>query len=385
MWRSTWLVIGWAAFGCSRAAVTNQPLQDSGSQGSGSDVALEPSPDSAFPLKLDVRPETALGQDDGACSRTVSLRGVTIARPVPFDVVIVADNSDSLSWSRDSLSAGLANLLSRVHGHEARFLVLTTTQYGKSSQGAVSPLNGEDLVVWKDSVSGSPYLNEMTTYVETCVDGEGAPTTCPKRSVRDYSVSWKLTGKWELQMPTAVAAITPDMDDAAIVAEQKRIAEKILALGGGGSQQEQPICTLLRYIGQGSSALPKHAIFVVLTDEDDTSPSSVCLGGYYATQQVSPTTTVELCTSNCSVYDYSMLKRSEEERIAFDCVPVDDKGKEHPESTTPKTLVTTYAARCDGATTFACSDVDLRQAGVECGAGTVVKNCTHSCGASAGS
>jgi len=66
----------------------------------------------------------------------VNLRGVTITRPVPFDVVIVADNSDSLSWSRDSLSAGLKNLLSRVHGHEARFFVLTTTQYGASSQAA---------------------------------------------------------------------------------------------------------------------------------------------------------------------------------------------------------------------------------------------------------
>src|SRR4051812_5387813 len=34
-----------------------------------------------------------------ACQRTVNLRAVTISSPVPFDVVIVADNSDSLSWS----------------------------------------------------------------------------------------------------------------------------------------------------------------------------------------------------------------------------------------------------------------------------------------------
>jgi hypothetical protein len=348
---------------------------------------MQASPDSSIvlPPNPDLRADDApAGQEDSACSRTVSLRGVTIARPVPFDVVIVADNSDSLSWSRDSLSSGLKNLLSRVHGHEARFFVLTTTQYGKSSQAAVSPVTGADLVGWKDPVTGSPYLNEVTTYSQTCVDGKGAPTTCPKMPP-NYDVSWTLTGSWQLQMPAAVAAINADMDDAAIAVEQKRIAEAILALGGGGSQQEQPICTLLRYIGQPSSALPKHAVFVVLTDEDDVSPPAACLGGYEAVQQSVPTSTVMSCSSNCPEYDFSMYKPTEEEHINFDCVPVDDKGTEHPEGTTSKSLVTKAIATCTGAPPVACSDDELKKAGVACGAGTVVKSCMHSCGVSAGS
>ena len=388
MHRTAWLVTAWTALGCSKAAVVGPNASDGGSDSryTGADVALQPSPDSGtfIPLKLDAPLGDAPVPDDGGCSRTVSLRGVTIARPVPFDVVIVADNSDSLSWSRDSLSSGLKNLLSRVHGHEARFFVLTTTQYGKSSQAAVSPLSGEALVGWKDPVSGSPYLNEVTTYAQTCVDGKGAPTTCPKLP-NSYDASWTLTGTWHFQMPAAVAAITADMDDAAIVAQQKRIADAILALGGGGSQQEQPVCTLLRYIGQGAATLPKHAVFVVLTDEDDTSPPEVCLGEYEAVQQLSATTTVTKCTSDCSYYDYSMYKPTEEERIAFNCVPVDDKGTEHPEGATAKTLVTKSSAQCDAATTTACSDDELKRAGVDCGAGTVVKTCTHWCGVSAGS
>ena len=382
-------MIAWAAFGCSKAAVMRQQSADAGPGGkdASADVALQPSPDSGsfIPVKLDARlSDAAALQDDGGCSRSVSLRGVAIARPVPFDVVIVADNSDSLSWSRDSLSAGLKNLLSRVHGHEARFFVLTTTQYGKSSQAAVSPITGDDLVGWKDPVTGSPYLNEVTTYAETCVDGKGAATTCPT-TPGNYDVSWTVTGTWQFQMPAPVAAITADMDDAAIVAQQKRIADAILALGGGGSQQEQPICTLLRYIGRGATALPKHAVFVVLTDEDDTSPPEVCLGGYQAVQQVSATITVTNCTSDCTEFDYSMYKPSQEERIDFSCVPIDDKGTEHPERATAKSLVTKPIAQCDGATTTACSDDDLKKAGIECGAGTVVKSCTHSCGTSAGS
>src|SRR5262252_6915161 len=46
---------------------------------------------------------------DAGCRRDVSLKAVTFGKPPPFDVVIVADNSDSLSWSRDDLSSGLAN------------------------------------------------------------------------------------------------------------------------------------------------------------------------------------------------------------------------------------------------------------------------------------
>jgi hypothetical protein len=383
------LVLACSALACAKSAVKIQEKADSGAPGRSDaavDAALPPQPDSGvyFPLKLDVRTgDTGPGQEDGGCSRSVSLRGVTIAQPVPFDVVIVADNSDSLSWSRDSLSAGLRNLLSRVHGHEARFFVLTTTQYGKSSQAAVSPFTNEGLVSWKDSVSGAAYLNEVTTYGVTCVDGKGAPTTCPKQ--RTYDVAFTLTGTWQFQMPAAVAAITADMDDAAIAVQQKRIADAILALGGGGSQQEQPICTLLRYIGQSASALPKHAVFVVLTDEDDTSPPDVCLGGYEAVQQVSATRTVTTCTSNCTEYQYGMSKPAEEVHIDFLCVPVDDKGTAHPERATPGTLVTKPIAQCKSETTGACSDDELKKAGIECGAGTQVKDCTRACGVSTGS
>lgn len=94
-------------------------------------------------------------------------------------MVIVADNSDSLSWSRDSLAAGLKNLLVRVHGEEARFFVLTATQYGASSQAAVSPITGQELVRWHEPVSGAPYSNPMTTYTQQCADGQGTTAKCP--------------------------------------------------------------------------------------------------------------------------------------------------------------------------------------------------------------
>lgn len=331
---------------------------------------------------LDGRPSDAgSAQEDSACHRSVNLRGVSITRPVPFDVVIVADNSDSLSWSRDSLSAGLKNLLARVHGHEVRFFVLTTTQYGASSQVAVSPTTGKDLVSWRDSVSGAAYLNAVTTYQQDCTDGNGAPRTCPKPP-QALNEAWKVKGTWQFAMPASVAAITADMDDAAIAVQQQRIADGILALGGGGSQQEQPICTLLRYIGQDATALPKHAVFVVLTDEDDTSPPDVCVSGYEAYQQVNAFPSEVLCDSDCTEYLYTAQKPNQEVDLNFTCVPVDDKGTANPERATQKSLVAQSIAQCAGdagSATVVCTDAEITKAGVECGAGTVVQSCMHSC------
>ena len=368
--------IAWLALGCSRAIVVNPEGQpDAGSPGKGDAGQV-------VVVLLDAPlADTGPASVDTACSRTVNLRDVTITRPVPFDVVIVADNSDSLSWSRDSLSAGLKNLLARVHGHEARFFVLTTTQYGASSQTAVSPITGKDLVSWKDSVTGAAYLNAVTTYQQECVDGSGAPITCPQ-APPDTKQSWTVTGTWQFQMPPPVAAITGAMDDAEIAAQQKRIADAILALGGGGAQQEQPICTLLRYLGQAAAALPQHAVFVVLSDEDDTSPPEVCLKRYEATQKTNLPSTKEVCDSNCPEYVYLVNRRNQEERLEFTCVPVDDKGTAHPEQATQKSLVVKTIAHCEpdaGSTPVSCDAADLTKAGVECGAGTLVQSCTHAC------
>jgi hypothetical protein len=374
---STLLAFTLLGLGCTKATVLGQPgSPDAKGPGGGGDGP------GLVVMSFDARPgETGPGSADIACRRSVNLRGVTITRPVPFDVVIVADNTDSLSWSRDSLSAGLKNLLARVHGHEARFFVLTTTQYGASSQAAVSPITGKELVSWHDPVSGTAYLNPMTTYRQDCTDSNGAPIACPKPPL-DTTHGWKVKGTWQFTMPAAVSAITPDMDEAAITEQQRRIADAILGLGGGGSQQEQPICTLLRYIGQTSTALPKHAVFVVLTDEDDTSPPDVCLGGYEASLEVGISSPKVACDSNCPEYVYGSNRRNQEERLEFTCLPVDDKGTTHPEQATQKSLVTKIIATCEsdaGMISGVCTTADLTSAGVECGAGNLVKDCTHLC------
>ena len=61
------------------------------------------------------------------CEREVSLQPVRLGEPQPFDLVIVADHSDSLAWSRDALASGLQDLLTNVRGRAARVFLLTPT------------------------------------------------------------------------------------------------------------------------------------------------------------------------------------------------------------------------------------------------------------------
>jgi len=363
------------SLGCSNPAVLPAGATDDG--GVSATGGGGPPRTDAFvvlPPASDARPPDAV-----ACSRSVHLTAVSIARPVPFDVVIVADNSDSLSWSRSSLSAGLENLLAKVHGHEARFFVLTTTQYGASSKAAISIFDEKPLVSWRDSVTGAAYANPVTEYKQTCTDGKGAPMACPTTQMATQDAGpFKLEGTWQFQMPPPVAAITPQMTTAQLLVQQKKIADAVLALGGGGAQQEQPICTLSRYLAQKPEALPKNVVFVVLTDEDDTSPPDACLAGYRAGKEPSTIPGLEPCTSNCQKYSYYADRPRTEDEIKFTCLPVDDMGMAHPEKAVDKVIQTFRS--CAMPSTVDCSSAELSKAAAECGAGNQVKNCKFTCG-----
>jgi hypothetical protein len=320
------------------------------------------------------------GGDDGGggCQRKVSLTVVDLGTAPPFDVVIVADNSDSLSWSHADLVSGLQNLLAYVHGRDVRFFLLTTTQYGASSKDAISRMTGQSLVTWSDSVTAAPYTGAVTQYSQTCTDGPGNPITCP--AYPDYN-PYNVHGTWAFTMPPPIAAITAAMTDAEIAVQQQAVSAAILGLGGGGASEEQPICTLNRYVTQDPASLPKNVVFIVLSDEDDTTLSSHCLAAY--DYIATPLSTVTSCTSNCSYYEFGAYATPVETKLAYTCVPVDDKGNAHPELGVPHTLGGEYGGACGAGTSGNCSSNDLTRAGNDCGSGYIVQNCTFTCGPSA--
>lgn len=315
---------------------------------------------------------------DAGCRRDVSLKAVTLGKPPPFDVVIVADNSDSLSWSRDDLSSGLSDLLGSVRGRSVRVFLLTPTQYGASSAAAQEPLTGQDVVDWKSAATGQPYANAVTTYAQTCTDASSKSIPCPpSRGLAPYQAH----GTWTLQMASPIAVITPDLSAADFAVQQKAVRDAILALGGGGSPHEQPICTLSRYVTQDRSALPGHAVFVVISDEDDQTTPKDCLASYDASvtssaeQQVDPTP----CTSGCDAYRYSATADIGARQSTLDCAAFDDTGKQIAGSDKQTALNLGNLASCDGFVSRPCTPDEVTQATPICPAGTNLVTCQATC------
>jgi hypothetical protein len=374
--RRAWLLSALLGLACSGPPITTNSLEPPRDGGG----VWDPGVDAKVPVVLPPATDARIPDATSACQRTLNLKAVSISRPVPFDVVIVADNSDSVSWSRDKLSAGLENLLSRVHGHTARFFVLTTTQYGASSKAAHSLFSRKDLVKWSDPVTGLPHAHAMTEYRMACVDDKGASFPCPTTYIGAQDLGlFTLNGTWEFQMPPPVAAITPAMTAAELATQQKKIADAVLALGGGGAQQEQPVCTLSRYLAQRPEVLPKNAVFLVLADEDDVSTPDDCLTSYEAKKIPSPFPMMEPCTSGCTSYTYYSHRDRIEEHIRFSCIPVDDTGTQHPERARPGDIDTNRRDLCTPASRD-CNPEELAKATTNCGTGHLVKDCKLVCG-----
>ena len=271
---------------------------------------------------------TGAGAEAGAgaeCERNVSLTAVTLGEPQPFDLIIVADNSDSLAWSRSELSTGLHDLLTRVQGRAVRVFLLTPTQYGASSAAALMPLSGDSVVAWQDPVSGNAYKNAMTNFEQACTDpSSGATIACPSAL---GPTPYAELGKWHFVMPPPIATIRPDMTDAEFAAQRDAVASAIMANEGHGSPHEQPLCTLSRYISQDPSVLPANAVFLLITDEDDESLPRDCLAGF--TEQLSAVKAESgstPCTSNCDAYRYSAMGTSKTKGFNFTCAAFDDLG-----------------------------------------------------------
>lgn len=329
---------------------------------------------------LDVT-QGGVGGGGPKCTRVESISALAIERPEPFDVVIVADHSGSLSWSRESLSAGLKNLLAYAHGQQVRFFLLTPTQYGASSEAARTA-GYVPLVTWKDPVTDKPYTHAITEYKEVCTDVTGAKFDCATRDqVRGQGIT--INGTWEFQMPPPIAAITPDMTAAQITEQQQKIADGILALGSDGAQTEQPICTLNRYMAQGATMLPKHAVFVILSDEDDQSTPDECLLSYTYKEHQDGKNDAP-CTENCDVYRFEALYLHPSESVDYDCVPVDDQGVHHPENKTQQSASSSDGPICTPGSVTSCGAFELNLANSFCNNGHVPENCQATCTAGSG-
>jgi hypothetical protein len=310
----------------------------------------------------------------------VSLTAVTLGEPQPFDLIIVADNSESVAWSRDELAKGLHDLLTQVQGRTVRIFLLTPTQYGASSAAAQMPLSGTSFVAWQDPQTGEAYQNAVTNFEETCTDPtSGATIACPSAL---GPTPYKAEGTWKLAMPPPIALIRPDMTDAEFTAQRDAVASAIMANEGHGSPHEQPLCTLSRYVSQDPSLLPANAVFLLIEDEDDESLPRDCLAGFSSSlnaQQYESTSTP--CTSSkCDAYRYMAIGNSKAKSFNFTCAAFDDLG--NPIAGTNQTGSASQGNQpdCTGIVAGDCTADEAQLIGTFCKTGNTLLSCQRECG-----
>lgn len=361
------------ALGCgSTEHGVNPGHGSSGSAGDGAGGALASAGSSGLNLG-------GVLQTDGGldCHRDVSLTAVTLSDPQPFDLIIVADHSGSLAWSRSALSAGLRDLLTNIKGRAARIFILTPTQYGASSGAAQKPLAGDSVVAWDDPGSKIAYSNAMTTYTQSCTNAMGVAIACPSAKGPD---PYKVQGKWTFDMPAPIATLTPSMSDADFAAEQQTVADAILAIEGTGSPHEQPLCTLSRYVSQPKASLPQNAVFLLISDEDDISTPVDCLTGFTGELNVTESETGStVCSSNCDAYRFTMTADYFWKRLPFTCAAFDDLGNPIAGTERMSWLNQAQQASCAGFNAGPCTADEQQQAGMFCDAGLKLVKCDREC------
>jgi hypothetical protein len=362
------------------ATPTKRPDADAGQLLADAGATLPASESPQAPPDALVEPDVLAGFDAGTgCHRVVNFEGVVLLTPPPFDVVIVADHSESLSWSRDDLARGLSDLATNLYGHTVRFFVLTPTQYDATSEKAIDLETGASLVNWRNPTTLEPYTNGMTRYVEKCTDDVGNELLCP-----DYPpppLEFELEADWEFVMPEPVAELDSNMTTDELEAQRSKVVDAILGLGAGGSPEEQPLCTLGRYLDQAPQLLPERAVFLVISDEDDTASVTGCFDHYsykqYATESGG---LVSGCTENCSRYTFTAYRTASSNTLQFACAPVDDFGAVGSEDTwISDTVRGATTDTCAGETLVACTDAENATAQSECAPGYQVQNCMRAC------
>jgi hypothetical protein len=324
-----------------------------------------------------VIPPPDAGTEDAGCRRDVSLEAVTLGEPAPFDLIIVADHSGSLAWSRDELSAGLSDLLVNVEGREVRIFLLTPTQYGESSSPARMPLLDEPVVPWQDPTTGRAYEDPVTTYSQVCTSPEGAVIDCPSPL---GPVPYHVEGTWSFVMPDPIAVIRPDMTSEEFGAEQDRVAEAILAIGGTGSPNEQPLCTLARYVSQPASLLPENVMFLLISDEDDVSTPRDCLVGFSGDVRVSRNENgTTPCSSDCDAYRFSMTGDSYSKGYPITCASFDDMGNPLPGSEEMHYASQSGLASCAEVSPGPCTEDEKERLSWVCETGKTITSCSVEC------
>lgn len=182
-------------------------------------------------------------------------------------VILVTDNSFSMTQSQEKLAVGVGSLIDRLKGFTSSYHLFTTTQEG-DKQVTVKQRGCERR---RDGV------NELLPGTE-----------CPTGSSRVLGDIYSQFDSWSLA-PSLTSGnqyrITESASEAEFSELKQRLATAIASptsgVGTAGSDREQGLCTLARTVyAEGATKILNRgdvAVFTVISDENDFSDLNNCL------------------------------------------------------------------------------------------------------------
>ena len=192
----------------------------------------------------------------------------------PVKIVLVIDDSASMSVYQQKLKAGLSKFLDAVKNLNVEIAIITTSMYGDGTQWSRS---------W--AVNGNGELSEVKEGIHPKTDGE----YIQERKLHNGNfVSFK--------MP-------PNRKEADFLDVKNSILKRIDSIGTKGNSDEKGFCSAIAALMDDEGGRPINSFihtgdkvsFVFLTDEDDTHKSIDCIKNV-KTPFTSKITTVNLYT-----------------------------------------------------------------------------------------
>lgn len=175
-------------------------------------------------------------------------------------VVLVVDNSFSMTQAQEKLAVGVRSLIDGLKGFTATYHLYTTTQVGDKNASQIK--------------SGCrKFKNGITTDL----------LSCPADGSRELGAIYTKYDDYQLAPSLILGTdfkISDNSTDAEFSNLKNKISTAITSVGTSGSDSEQGVCTLLRSIyeeGPNKILNPgDFAVFGLISDEEDFSSAAEC-------------------------------------------------------------------------------------------------------------
>lgn len=192
-------------------------------------------------------------------------------------VVMVIDNSYTMSQMQEKLAQGASRLLDGLKGFSASFSIYTTThELGEGGVPGRSPLGFDyEKSVLTQSKSCRRLLNGNLNLFEDCSSAGPNPLGSQFFEFSRSNLAPPLVDSEQLSIKEATNGL--QFEDV-----RRRLASEIRSVGIQGYPEERGICSLVKAVYEEGENRPFKSkeglgVFVVISDEDDESTPESCV------------------------------------------------------------------------------------------------------------